>query len=113
TPTEVMEVAGRVLAAATDGLVPPRSVRTTGEPPVFTEAGDLVAGTVKVTAAERALVEDGKVAVIAPAAMLDELRTALDAPDSGSAVLEQAVAVFSVEGAKGLEFDAVVVVEPA
>ena len=113
TPIEVMEVAGRVLAAATDGVAPPRSVRTTGEPPVFTHTDDLVATTVEVAAAELAVVDGGKVAVIAPTGLLDELRVALDAPDSGSAMLEEPIAVYSVEGAKGLEFDAVVVVEPA
>ena len=114
TPTEVMELAGRLLAETTPRLAPPRSVRSTGEAPLFTRADEgLVATTVAVTAAERAIVDGGKVAVIAPNPLLDELRLALDAPDAGSAVLEQAVAVYSVEAAKGLEFDAVVVVEPA
>jgi DNA helicase IV len=117
TPVEVMDVAARVLAAATPGLSPPRSVRSTGEAPAVTTAdgagGGLVASAARAARAERERVESGRVAVVAPVALVPALREALDAPDDGAGMLEQPVAVFTVDGAKGLEFDAVVVVEPA
>ncbi|MGH9225237.1 MAG: ATP-binding domain-containing protein, partial [Acidimicrobiales bacterium] len=79
-------------------------------------AGGLAA--VAAGAARQALghAEGGRVAVIAPAARVDEVAAAVGvvpAAGAGSAVLEQPIAVYPVEGAKGLEFDAVVVVEPA
>jgi DNA helicase IV len=115
TPSEVMELAARVLARATPGLEPPRSVRSTGEWPTFTEVGadELVGAAADAARAELGTTPGGRVAVIAASNRVAELRTALGAPDAGSAVLEQPVAVYTVDGAKGLEFDAVVVVEPA
>jgi DNA helicase IV len=120
TPSEVMDLAGRVLAEATPGLSPPRSVRSTGEYPQVTAVLDGAEGLTAAAAeaARRALahVEGGRVAVIAPAARVDDLAAALGvvpAAGAGAAVLEQPIAVYPVDGAKGLEFDAVVVVEPA
>jgi len=62
-------------------------------------------------------VGSGKVAVVAPAALLGGLAGALG-PDlartgADAAVLDAKVAVLAPEMAKGLEFDSVVVVEPA
>jgi DNA helicase IV len=115
TPVEVMDVASRVLAVADPGLTPPRSVRAAGEQPVFTEAGTaprLPAAAADVARSELARVAGGRVAVIAPEELAETLRTALDLDDAGAAVLEQPIGVYPVNGAKGLEFDAVVVVEP-
>jgi DNA helicase IV len=115
TPVEVMDLAARVLAVAATGLAPPRSVRSTGELPSVTraEAGALVEATVAATRAELGVVAGGRVAVIAPETLVTDLRTALGAPDAGARALEQPLAVYSVGSVKGLEFDAVVVVEPA
>ena len=118
TPVEVMELAARVLEAATPGLSPPRSVRSTGEYPVFspTPAGHSLVETAAVAARSELVAqtaEGGRSAVIAPVSLLDDLRAAIGVPDTGAAALEQPLAVYSVDGAKGLEFDGVVVVEPA
>lgn len=132
TPSEVMELAGRVLEAATPGLKPPRSVRSTGELPVVTatSADELVATALAAARAEMELIGTGRVAVIAPEALVGPLRTGLGIADdpaltngsrpglrglnaTAAAVLEQPIAVYPVEGVKGLEFDGVVVVEPA
>ena len=115
TPSEVMDLAAGVLAAATPGLAPPTSVRSAGLDPLFTHAppGELVAVLRDVAAREHAAVGDGKVAVICPASMLHGLRPAVpDAPE-GAAVLDAPVALLDVDQAKGLEFDSVVLVEPA
>ena len=110
-----MGVAARVLAAATPGLAPPASVRSAGVEPMLTEAPaaavlDVVA---RVAAAELESVGDGKVAVICPAGLGDTLRPALPPVPDGAGVLDAPVALLAVDQAKGLEFDSVVLVEPA
>jgi hypothetical protein len=115
TPSEVMELAARVLAAATPGLAPPASVRSAGLHPLVTRSrhGGL-AGAVATTAEEEhRAVGEGKVAVICPSALLDELRRSLPPVPDGAGVLDVPVALLAVDQAKGLEFDSVVLVEPA
>jgi len=116
TPAEVMEVAGRLLAVAAPGVAPSQSVRSTGEQPAFvTVGGDRIVAS----AAERAraaLGRTGTVAVIAPPDLHGALEAALadvGARADASEALEAAVAVLDPTSAKGLEFDHVVVVEPA
>ncbi len=119
TPAEVMELAARVLADAAPDIVAPVPVRRAGVDPVFSRVGpdDLVRATVGATLAEVAEVGQGKVAVVAPAGLLSGLAADLG-PDlartgTDAAVLDAKVAVLAPEMAKGLEFDSVVVVEPA
>ena len=115
TPAEVMDLAANVLAAATPGLDPPMSVRSAGLVPLFTAArpGELAVAVARAAALERDAVGDGKVAVISPASLLDELRPALPPVPGGAAVLDAPVALLDVDQAKGLEFDSVLLVEPA
>jgi len=117
TPAEIMDVAHRVLAAAAPGIEPTRAVRRTGRRPrVESFAPDqLVAGAAR---AARALREDGPgtVAVVAPPdlhqALVAEL-VDLGAVAGTAEALDAPVAVLGPFDAKGLEFDGVVVVEPA
>ena len=115
TPSEVMELAARVLAAATPGLAPPASVRSAGLDPLVTGSRRSALAETVAAAAEREhdAVGDGKVAVIGPAALVDELRPALPEVPQGAGVLDVPVALLTVDQAKGLEFDSVVLVEPA
>lgn len=125
TPTEIMGLASRVLAEAAPGMVAPEAVRDSGEPVRVVAAGaDGVATAVARTAAEELAAVaggpggDGRVGVLAPPSLLDDLAGALRAAgiDAGSgrdAGLEGAATLLGVDEAKGLEFDAVVVVEPA
>jgi len=115
TPSEVMDLAARVLAAATPGLSPPASVRSAGLAPLFTrvEAGRLAEAVANVADAEREAVGAGKVAVICPASLLEDLAIALPPVPEGAGVLDVPVALLAVDQAKGLEFDSVVLVEPA
>jgi DNA helicase IV len=108
-PAEVMDVAAGVLAALDPPVQPPRSVRETGERPWTRpyEPGAL-AGLV---AGERELVGDGRVAVIAPVGRVAEVRAAVGV--AADADLTDPVVVLSVRDAKGLEFDSVLVVDPA
>ncbi|MEU6211473.1 UvrD-helicase domain-containing protein [Streptomyces sp. NPDC089922] len=105
-PAEVAEVASRVLRLAMPGMEPPTAVRSTGLEPRFTAAGgDLGAAVREET---RRLLEqvDGTVGVVV--AMDRRAEAAGWLADLG----ERAVALGSLE-AKGLEYDATVVVAPA
>jgi hypothetical protein len=115
TPSEVMDLAARVLAAATPGLAPPTSVRRAGLDPIFTEAaaGTLAAAVAAAARREAEAVGDGKVAVICPASLLEALRPALPPVPEGVGVLDAPVALLDVDQAKGLEFDSVLLVEPS
>jgi hypothetical protein len=121
TPAEIMAVAADVLAGVDEDLEPPRSVREAGTAPwhLRLDPAELAARLPEVVAEEAAAVGDGKLAVVVPAARAAELGRllvgALPAATAaqGPAVLDAPVAVLTVTQAKGLEFDAVVVVEPA
>ena len=123
TPAEVVEVAARVLAAAAPGVSPPRPVRRSGSPPLVVHAppGTLSARVADVAAAEVAAVGDGRVAVVAPGSVLVELGRALagrgldavDPRDPGGQGLGAPLVLLPADVANGLEFDSVVVVEPA
>ncbi len=116
TPSEVMEVASRLLAVAAPTVEPSRSVRSTGEYPTFVDVdrGDLVSTTAEQ--ARTALRRTGAVAVIAPPALHEQIVAAL--ADAGAVstpadALDAPIAVLDPTSAKGLEFDHVIVVEPA
>jgi hypothetical protein len=116
TPAEIMAVADRVLAAAAPGVPAARAVRATGRAPRFepVAADDLVRAA--AAAARRATAREGTVAVIAPAALHEQLVTEL--ADVGAVAdtadaLDAPVTVLGATDAKGLEFDEVIVVEPA
>jgi DNA helicase IV len=118
TPAEVMELAGRVLAEARPDLSPASSVREAGVAPRAVRAAPdaRIDVAVVVAAEERAAVGEGKVAVIAPEALVAPIAAAL-ARDPALAgddddLLAAPVSALSLDEAKGLEFDAVVVVEP-
>ncbi len=120
TPSEVMALAARVLRVTTPELVPPRSIRSTGDEPTVSEAspGSLPERVVAVTAREVEAVGDGTVAVVAPDSMIPSLelalrRAGLPASEAAEKGLGSTVTVIDVGLVKGLEFDAVVVVEPA
>ena len=122
TPAEIMAVAADVAAAigplATDDL--PRSVRESGAEPwhLPVPPGELGKRLGEVAGQEADAVGDGRVAVIVPAARLGELGSAVRAAVPGTSVgadaqLENTVVVLTVRQAKGLEFDTVIVAEPA
>ena len=124
-PAEVMELAGRVLAAALPGTLPPEPVRRTDDEPRFVAApagiGPAVAGVVTQelsAVAAKGGGEDGSVGVLVPGELLADVRSALQAEGTpfgevGAGALDAQVSLLAVGDAKGLEFDAVVVVEPA
>jgi DNA helicase IV len=118
TPSEVMDVAARVLAVAAPELTPSRSVRQAGVEPVFTAVvpGDpdaLYAAVVEAARVEQEAVPHGKVAVLTSPSMVEQVRSVLSSAGKGPEMLDAPLAVLPVQQAKGLEFDSVVVVEPA
>ncbi len=123
TPQEVMEVAAGVLAVAAPGLRSPTPVRRSGTAPTSWPAadGELAEVTVQAAATELAAVEGGRVAVLVPAALSVEVTRALDEAGLGPVDprepdgpgLAAPLVVLPAAESHGLEFDAVVVVEPA
>jgi DNA helicase IV len=109
TPRPVMALATAVLRAAGVAVDEPSSPREGRWAPVVTRV-DLPAGVAAVVRAELDLLEAGTLAVIAPRGIAPALAATaaeLAEPDRSR------VSVLTVEQAKGLEFDAVVLVEPA
>lgn len=112
TPAEIMELAAGVARAADPSYEPPRSVRSTGVRPRVCATDDLVRTVAE--AASRETPDDGRLAVIAPRALHEALAgklpdvTAGEEPD-----LTRSLVLLDPRQAKGLEFDSVIVVEPA
>ena len=120
TPAEVMAVAADVLHSIDPALQPPRSVRESGQQPwrLRTDPADLPDRIAVLAAEEAAGVGDGRLAVIVPAARLGELAAAVAAkvPETAAGEnpdLEHRVVVLTTRQAKGLEFDSVLVADPA
>ncbi|WP_344000141.1 HelD family protein [Streptomyces thermocarboxydovorans] len=105
-PAEIADLASKVLALAMPGSQAPRAVRSTGVQPRFTvTAGDLGA-TVRAEAARLLERVDGTVGVVVAMQRRAEARRWLEG------LGDRVVALGSLE-AKGLEYDATVVVSPA
>jgi hypothetical protein len=124
TPVEVMDLAARVLAVAAPSLSAPRSVRSSGLPPRFTRASpaERLETLSKVVASEAESLSEGKLAVIVPDELAEAVAGELGVPHSsgeslGSSAarrfLDAPVAVLTLDGARGLEFDTVLILEPA
>ena len=120
TPGEVMAMAARVLAEARPDLTPARSVRDAGVSPRAVEVPStdgLVAAAVGAASEEAAAVDGGKVAVIVPVARLAAVSAAIhersDLAGADDDLLAAPVSALTLDDAKGLEFDAVVVVDPS
>ncbi|HUS61485.1 MAG TPA: ATP-binding domain-containing protein [Acidimicrobiales bacterium] len=112
TPAELMVVAARVLAASGAPVAAPRAVRSTG---VEVRVSPLTR-VMEIVEQERTAVAGGKVAVVAPPSMLVGLRDRILGAEAGRTTVDELdadVAVLDAVGSKGLEFDSVIVVEPA
>jgi DNA helicase IV len=143
TPSEIMAVAADVLALVATDARPPESVRTEGVDPrairvdASRESADAsresivdgrgtindpvnsftaaVAGAVRADLAELGGPDNGRLAVITPDALTAEIAAAIpeaipgDDPES----LDAAAALLTVSQAKGLEFDRIVLADPA
>jgi DNA helicase IV len=120
TPAEVMAVAADVLAAIDPEMRPPRSVRETGLRPWRQEATPAEFAQTVAEAAVRmgADAGEGKLAVIVPEIRLAEIGDTVSEVLPGTALgadpdLTSPVVVLTVRQAKGLEFDCVLIADPA
>jgi DNA helicase IV len=107
-PAEIAEVAATVLALAMPGSEPPRAVRSTGALPRYevADASEDLAARVRGAAARLLEEVDGTVGVVVAMARREQAREWV------AGLGERVVALGSLE-AKGLEYDATVVVSPA
>ncbi|MFH9401470.1 HelD family protein [Streptomyces sp. NPDC017638] len=105
-PAEIAELAARVLALAMPGAESPVAVRSTGIEPRFTVVADSLGRTVRAEAERLLGLVDGTVGVVVAMGRREEARRWL------AGLGDRVVALGSLE-AKGLEYDATVVVSPA
>jgi DNA helicase IV len=117
-PGEIMDVANLVLSATSPDLRPTVSVRLAGRQPAWLPCAPDELGRGAASVAVSLVEQHHSVAVIASAALHRQITAALDAAaiplvPYGHASLAGHVALVLPELAKGLEFDAVIVVEPA
>jgi DNA helicase IV len=119
TPAEVMAIAADVLAEIDPTAQPPRSVRESGHLPWQLQAapGDLAMAVAQAAVGLSERAGDGKLAVIVPDDLAAELGPVVAAAVPGTAIgadpdLTSPVVVLTVQQAKGLEFDCVLIVEP-
>ncbi|MEV5728445.1 MULTISPECIES: HelD family protein [Streptomyces] len=112
TPAEIMDLAAAVVRAEDPDFAPPSSVRSTGVRP-WVRATDDLPGAVGKAVAELTPAE-GRLAVIAPRDLHRRLAARLDGVTAGAEPdLTRTVVLLDPRQAKGLEFDSVLVVEPA
>ncbi|MET8565558.1 UvrD-helicase domain-containing protein [Streptomyces flaveolus] len=105
-PAEIAELAAKVLALAMPGSEAPSAVRSTGVQPRFTVVRESLEKTVRAEAERLLALVDGTVGVVVAMNRREEARRWL------AGLGDRVVALGSLE-AKGLEYDATVVVSPA
>ena len=124
TPSEIMTVAADVLASVSPEERPPESVRSEGIGPkaVRVPADRLrsalsrgVASQARADLTELGGPDGGRLAIIAPDALIPALASAVPeaVPGSRPESLDSPAALLTVSEAKGLEFDRVIVADPA
>jgi DNA helicase IV len=124
TPAEIMDAAARVLATAGTTEPAPRSVRRGGRDPwraqlpADTSATELATALAGWAEREASDLTDGRIAILAPEPAIGSICAAVAArvPDVSygpDVDLQRSVVVLTVAQAKGLEFDSVLVVDPA
>jgi DNA helicase IV len=118
-PGQIMELANRVMEAATPGLRAPTAVRLGPSAPVFVSSStdELLDATARATAELVESLAGGNVAVVTPNHLADAVADTLASHgiEHGRATrsaLDTGVTVVPVGLVKGLELDGVVVVEP-
>jgi DNA helicase IV len=105
-PSEIMELAQPLLAAIAPGVEPPHAFRTGGAAPLRRRVAEAELLQEAFREAASLAREEGLLAVIVPAELLEPALVT-------RSLFDDAVPLLTPRGAKGLEFDHVVVVEPA
>ena len=117
-PSQIMDLANRVMEAATPGLRAPNSVRVGDAVPNIVRVDSLHDGVVHEVDRLRGELRGASIAIVAPDDLCDEISDALNAAGhphgrAATAGLDELLTVVPVSVVKGLELDAVIVVEPA
>ena len=122
TPEEVLDFAAPTLRAATPDLDPPRPVRRAGSQPIVevVAPSDFEATLVAAVGRERDAVAPGRLAVVVTSSRVADIVAllvragiaAIDPREQESKGLAADLVVIGAEGANGLEFDGVIVIEP-
>lgn len=121
TPRNIVALAERVAAANGLHTTELRTVREGDHEPIIETHEDpqrMISAAADAVSAEHQRLEDGLVAVIAPESMVTDIRRDLVASfgarvGHGAGSMTQDVVALTAVQAKGLEFDGVVLVEPA
>jgi len=119
TPQQVMDLAASVLAAGGSSVRAPSSARIGRHEPEFTRIESDLGGLAEIVESEWRAADPGTVVVITPRDVHDSaVKLVRDALPEGivtadTDALSSPISVLTVAGAKGLEFDTVVLVEPA
>lgn len=118
TPAQIAEAAARMANAAGLVVSAPKAVREGRWAPIVDRVPELIPALLQALPEELSAVEGGLLAIIAPERLLAEVRSALAGVYGrrigfGAGSMGQDIVVTSPREAKGLEFDGVVVLEPA
>ena len=121
TPAEIMAVAADVLTAIDPAATPPVSARSTEVAPWSrsVSADDLGPALLHAVADEQVATGDGRLAILVPgsryAELADLVSTALPGVAYGSdpTLLDAGTVILTVDQSKGLEFDSVLIADPA
>lgn len=117
TPAEIMEMADRLRQVSSPNLSAPRSVRS-GTPPIIESVSDLELpeAAAQIMRREVETVPEGRVGVIVPQGKVEQIRAWCPTelrPPVDQDILDLNLAILEVSDSKGLEFDSVIVIEPA
>ncbi|SDH90616.1 DNA helicase IV [Arthrobacter subterraneus] len=118
TPAQIAEAAVRMANAAGLVVSAPKAVRDGRWDPVIDRVPDLEPALLAALPEELEAIADGLLAVIAPARIIDQVRAAVTSVygsrvGQGAGGPGQDIVVTTPREVKGLEFDGVVVLEPA
>jgi DNA helicase IV len=116
-PGPILELANRLIADTGVDVPPSRSARVAGDPPVVVRVAPASVAVATATEVERLRRHHPLTGVVAPSSLIDAITARLD--ELGLVAVARLhgrgpreIPIFPAESAKGLEFDAVVVVEP-
>jgi DNA helicase IV len=118
-PAPIIDFANRLLPIAAPSLTPTGSVRLRGEAPRLTEVDAEDLPIAAALATQELIGEWNTVGVVAPLSLFDDVAAALASAGVAftdgrrAAALDDHVTLLAPLSVKGLEFDAVVVIEPA
>lgn len=118
TPAQIAEAAVRMANAAGLVVSAPKAVRDGRWSPVIDRVPAIEPALLAALPEELEAIAGGLLAVIAPARMVDRVRSAVESVygarvGQGAGGLGQDIVVITPRESKGLEFDGVVILEPA